>query len=150
MKSFIKTLFVLAFFSSAVAHAEMFDRVELKPALVSGFVSQHINTQQKYNENNYGVGYRFGGADVIVGYYKNSEYNDSVYAAYEARWKLTEHVHVGVIAGAVTGYKRAAVLPVVLPEAVVQLGGLEVALTYAPKVDKTMPAFTAVQFRWAW
>jgi hypothetical protein len=146
----LKTLAVLAVLaSSAGAHAEFLDRVDLKPAIVSGFVSHHIDVKKQFNENNYGIGYRFDDSDVIVGYYRNSEYRNSVYATYEARWKLTDNLHAGVIAGAVTGYKWA-VTPLVLPELVLQVGRMELAATYIPKIEGQTPALTALQARWAW
>ncbi|KVP16875.1 hypothetical protein [Burkholderia ubonensis] len=145
----LKTLALVALLASSAAHAEFLDRVDLKPAIVSGFVSHHINVHKRYNENNYGMGYRFGQADVMVGYYRNSDDKNSVYAAYEARWKLTNNLQLGVIAGGVTGYK-IAVTPLLLPELVTQVGGLELAVTYAPKVHSQIPALVAVQGRWAW
>lgn len=135
--------------SAAAAHAEFLDRVELNSALVSGFVSHHINTKHDYNEDNYGVGYRFGKTDVIVGYYKNSNERDSVYAAYEARWHLTKNLQAGFIAGGVTGYKYD-VVPFVLPELVLQVRGIELAVTYAPHVTGLTPALVAGQVRWSW
>lgn len=137
------------FASAAAAHAEFLDRVELNSALVSGFVSHHINTNHNYNEDNYGVGYRFGKSDVMVGYYKNSNSRDSVYAAYEARWHLTQHLQAGFIAGGVTGYKYD-VVPFLLPEVVLQVRGLELAVTYAPHVTGLTPALVAGQVRWSW
>lgn len=145
----LKTLALAAMLASSAAHAEFLDRVDIKPALVSGFVSHHIATKKTFNENNYGIGYRFDESGVIVGYYRNSEYRNSVYATYEARWKLTDNLHVGVIAGAVTGY-RWAVTPLVLPEMVLQVGRAELAATYIPKIDGHTPALTALQTRWRW
>ena len=145
----LKILALTAMLASSAAHAEFLDRVDLKPALVSGFVSHHIAVKKDFNENNYGIGYRFADSDVIVGYYRNSEYRNSVYATYEARWKLTENLHAGVIAGAVTGY-RWAVTPLVLPEVVLQVGRTELAATYIPKIEGHTPALVALQARWGW
>lgn len=144
----LKALAVLALLASSAAHADNFDRVDLQPAIVSGFVSHHINVKKQFNENNYGIGYRFG-SDVIVGYYRNSEYANSVYAAYESRWKLTDNIHMGVLAGAVTGY-QVAVVPFVLPELALQVRNVELAATYAPKVRNRTPALVAMQLRWGW
>ncbi len=132
------------------AHAEFLDRVDLKPAVVSGFVSHHIDTKLKFNESNAGVGYRFGRADILVGYYKNSEYRDSFYVAYEAQWQLVKHLHLGVLAGAVSGYKQASVQPLLLPELVVTYRGWEVAAVYAPPAARNGVAVVAAQARWAW
>ena len=145
----LKTLAVLALLAGTVsAHAEILDRVDLNPAVVSGFVSHHLNVKKKFNENNYGIGYR-DSSGVLVGYYRNSEYHNSVYAVYEARWKLTDNLHMGVLAGGVTGYKLA-VTPLVLPELALQVGKAELAATYAPKIPGQTPALVAVQARWGW
>jgi hypothetical protein len=135
--------------TSSVAHAEFLDRVDLPPAIVSGFVSHHLNTNKHENENNYGIGYRFGQPNVIVGYYHNSDYKNSFYAAYEARWKLTDNIQAGIVAGGITGYK-SAVLPLVLPELALQVKGFELVATYAPKVSHQNPALVALQARWSW
>lgn len=144
----LKFLAALAVLASSAAHAEFLDRVDLKPAVVSGFVSHHINVKKDFNENNYGVGYR-DASGVLVGYYRNSEYRNSVYAVYEARWKLTDNLHMGVLAGGVTGY-RWAVTPLVLPELALQVGRVELATTYIPKIEGHTPALVALQARWTW
>lgn len=145
----LQPLLLAALLTSSVAHAEFLDRVDLPPAIVSGFVSQHINSHKAENWNNYGIGYRFGSPSVIVGYYHNSDYKNSFYAAYEARWKFTDHIQAGIVAGGVTGYK-SAVIPLVLPELVAQVKGFELAVTYAPKVSHQNPAVVALQMRWSW
>lgn len=133
----------------APAHAELLDRVELNPAVVSGFLSRHIDTTKQFNESNQGIGYRFGDSDVIVGYFRNSLDRDSVYAAYEARWQLGGPLQVGVAAGAVTGYKPA-VVPLLVPELVLQIHGVEVAVTYLPAIHNVVPATFATQLRYSW
>jgi hypothetical protein len=145
----VQLLLIAALLASPAAHAEFLDRVDLPPAVVSGFVSKHIDASKAENWNNYGIGYRFGSPSVIVGYYHNSNYKNSFYAAYEARWKLTDHIQAGIAAGGVTGYK-SAVIPLVLPELVVQVKGFEFAATYAPKVSHQNPALVALQVRWSW
>lgn len=147
MRRLLKPLSLVAMLACSAAHADILDRVELQPAIVSGFVSHHIDTKTHYNENNYGLGYRFGKADVLMGYYRNSHFKNSVYAAYEARWKLTDNVHAGVIAGGVTGYKTA-VAPLALPEVALQVQRLELAVTYVPAVSKHIPSLVALQARW--
>lgn len=144
----LKFLAALALLASSTAHAQFLDRVDLKPAIVSGFVSHHINVKKDFNENNYGIGYR-DDSGVLIGYYRNSEYRNSVYAVYEARWKLTDNLHMGVLAGGVTGY-RWAVTPLVLPELALQAGRVELAVTYIPKVPDHTPALVALQARWTW
>lgn len=67
----------------------------------------------------------------MTGYYRNSVRRDSFYAAHESQWAVADDFRVGLIAGAVTGY-RYSVIPFVLPEAIARVGSLELALTYAP------------------
>lgn len=148
MRRLLKSLSLVAMLACSAAHADILDRVELQPAIVSGFVSHHIDTKAHYNENNYGIGYRFGKADVLVGYYRNSHYKNSVYAAYEARWKLTDNLQMGLIAGGVTGYKTA-LAPLALPELALQVQRLELAVTYVPGVSRHIPSLVALQARWA-
>ena len=133
----------------APAHAELLDRVELKPAVVSGFLSRHIDTTKQFNEANHGLGYRFSDPDVIVGYFRNSLNKNSLYAAYEARWQLWGPLQVGVAAGAATGYKYA-VTPLLVPELVLQMHGVELSLTYVPGMQNVTPATLATQFRYSW
>lgn len=145
----LKALAVMALLAgTAAAHAELLDRVDLNSAVVSGFVSHHINVKKQFNENNYGIGYR-DSSGVLVGYYRNSEYRNSVYAVYEASWKLTDNLHIGALAGGVTGYKLA-VTPMLLPELALQVGKVELAATYAPKIPGQTPALVALQARVGW
>ncbi|MBU9199875.1 hypothetical protein KTD31_00480 [Burkholderia multivorans] len=142
-------LILAALLVSSAAHAQFLDRVDLPPAIVTGFVSHHIDVHKHYNELNYGLGYRFGSPNVIVGYYRNSDYRNSFYAAYEAQWKLTKYVRAGIVAGGVTGY-GIPVMPLVLPELALQVKGFELVATYAPKVSHYNPALVALQARWSW
>lgn len=133
---------------SSAAHADFLDRVDLQPAVLSGFLSYHIDTNNHYNQNNWGLGYRFGKFDVLVGYYHNSDYKNSFYAAYEARWKLLNYLEIGGVAGAVTGYQRAAVAPLLLPELALHVWHIELVATYVPHVTRALPQLVAVQARW--
>lgn len=139
----------LGFGLSLPAHAQFLERVELKPAVVSGFLSRHIGTAEQFNESNHGIGYRFGDSDVIVGYFRNSLDRDSLYAAYEARWQLWGPLQVGVAAGLATGYKYA-VTPVLTPELVLQVRGVELALAYIPEIHNVTPTTIATQVRYSW
>lgn len=121
--------------------------LNLQSAVLSGFASHHLGTNRDYNEDNHGIGYRFGSSGVMTGYYRNSVRRDSFYAAHESQWAVADNFRVGLIAGAVTGY-RYSVIPFVLPEAIARVGTLELALTYAPHVPGLVPALVAVQARW--
>jgi hypothetical protein len=134
---------------SPAAYADFLDRVDLQPAVVSGFLSYHIDTNKHYNQDNWGLGVRLPKVDVLVGYYHNSDYKSSFYAVYEARWKLTDNLQVGAAAGGVTGYKRA-VSPLILPELVLQVWRIELAATYVPHVTRELPQLIAVQARYTW
>ncbi len=146
--NFVGALALLCF--CGAAQAEFLERIDLRPAVASGFASHHLNTNRKFNEDNTGIGYRFGRADVLVGYYRNSHNKDSFYAAYEAQWQVVKHLRVGVLAGAVSGYGHTALRPLVLPEVVGEYRGVELAVTYAPNTPQNPVAVVAAQARWAW
>lgn len=143
-----KTLLTIAAaLACTAAHAELLDRVDLSPALVSGFVTHHINVHTtKYNEFNYGIGYRFASPSIIVGVYHNSDYKTSFYAGYEARWRIVNHLEVGAVAGLVSGYKHHVVLPLLMPEVVVTAGRFELAGAFSPHIAD-MPALVTAQLR---
>lgn len=114
-------------------------------AVVSGFLSKHINAQEKFNEQNHGIGYRseYG---YFIGYYKNSIYKSSFYAGREFQWHVAGPVRVGVMAGVVTGY-YTKLQPVVLPEVVVKLAPVEVSVTMIPAISGVTPLTIATQVR---
>ena len=68
--------------------------------------SYHFNTAAGYYNDTYGLGYAFDNK-VVVGAYRNSEEDDSVYLAYLYEF----NPYIGVLAGLVTGYERADVVP---------------------------------------
>ena len=63
---------------------------------------------KKWNELNYGIGVRYQATestDVQLGVFRNSQYNNSVYAI--ATWlplEITNSVRIGVFAGTANGY----------------------------------------------
>jgi hypothetical protein len=89
-----------------------------------GGVSHHFNPERKYNETNYGLGYEYKYNDKInlmVGWYRNSVYNDSYYAT--ARYTPDRDSLIGgrvfggdinYMIGGISGYKKY-VVPAVLP-----------------------------------
>ena len=97
----------------------------------AGTLGLHIGSQHfpalDYNNANPGV-YYIHSSGATVGTYYNSERRQSVYAGWTwdyGPWRLQ--------AGAITGYRRAAVLPLIAPS--VSLGyGLR--LTVLPKVER--------------
>lgn len=107
-------------------------------------VSAH--DQSGYNGFNYGAGLEQGITDrisVAAGWYYNSEYRGSVYAygryaVYkQGRWD------VGVALGAVTGYQRAAVVPMAFPEVCY----VWACALFAPKVEATGANVIGVRLR---
>ena len=102
---FLITLWVI----SAVIQAETYFQVN----------GVSVHDRSGYNEFNYGAGVEQGITDrwtVAAGWYRNSEYSGSTYAY--GRYTLYKKYSwdIGVAVGAVTGYQRAAVVPMAFPE----------------------------------
>ena len=88
--------------------------------------SQHFPAKQ-YNNFNPGA-YYIHSSGATVGTYYNSERRQSVYAGWTwdyGPWRLQ--------AGAITGYRRAAVLPLIAPSVSLGYG---FPLTVLPKVER--------------
>ena len=86
-------------------------RWEQKPTVehrvVLHTVSYHFDRSQKWNEKNYGVGYRYQRSDgwsYQTGIYRNSYFRDAVYVIVQREWYLQHGLRVGGFAGFVTGY----------------------------------------------
>ena len=107
----------------------------------AGTLGLHIGSQhypaRAYNNANPGV-YYIHDSGATIGTYYNSERHQSVYAGWTwdyGPWRLQ--------AGAITGYKRAAVLPLIAPS--VSLGyGFRLAVL--PKIERG--GSTAVHLIW--
>lgn len=116
--------------------------------LLSGFVSHHFRGE--FCEQNHGIGIRLDSgewAGWAAGVYRNSLCRTTVYVAREWTHQVAGPLHVGVVAGAATGYLRP-VVPAVLPELVLRFEHLEAALVVQPLDIKQSPAFVAGQIRW--
>ena len=88
--------------------------------------SQHFPAKQ-YNNFNPGA-YYIHSSGATIGTYYNSERRQSVYAGWTwdyGPWRLQ--------AGAITGYRRAAVLPLIAPSVSLGYGS---RLTVLPKVER--------------
>ena len=88
--------------------------------------SQHFPAKQ-YNNFNPGA-YYIHSSGATIGTYYNSERRQSVYAGWTwdyGPWRLQ--------AGAITGYRRAAVLPLIAPSVALGYG---FRLTVLPKVER--------------
>jgi hypothetical protein len=102
-------LFVVAILFSNIVSAETYVQVN--------GVSAHDRTG--YNEFNYGAGLEQGITDrwtVAAGWYRNSEYSGSTYTYGRYAFYKKGSWDIGVAVGAVTGYQRAAVVPMAFPE----------------------------------
>lgn len=95
-----------------------------------------LHDQTGYNGFNYGVGLEQGVTDswsVSAGWYYNSEYRGSTYAYGRYALYRRDRWDIGVALGAVTGYQRAAVVPMAFPE--ICYGW--VCSLFAPRVEAT-------------
>jgi hypothetical protein len=114
-----------------------------------GALSYHPNRDKQYNERNVGFGmeYQFNARHALAaGRYKNSYYETSNFAYYA--WTPLEFtnanlgilrvpsVRIGVLAGAVDGYRRNSgrLAPVALPIAMLEWRHVGVNLTAIPHV----------------
>lgn len=98
--------------------------------------SQHFPAQQ-YNNFNPGA-YYIHDNGATVGTYYNSERRQSVYAGWtwdSGPWRLQ--------VGAITGYERSAVLPMVVPSVALGYG---FRLTVLPKVERN--GSSVIHFMW--
>ena len=108
---------ILALAMSGMAHAD---------TLGFHLGSQHFPAQQ-YNNINPGV-YYIHSSGATVGTYYNSERRQSMYAGWtwgSGPWRLQ--------VGAITGYERRAVLPMIVPSVALGYG---FRLAVLPKVDR--------------
>jgi hypothetical protein len=95
-----------------------------------------IHDRSGYNGFNYGAGLEQAVTDrisVAGGWYYNSEYRGSTYAYGRYAFYKKDSWDVGVAVGAVTGYQRAAVVPMAFPEVCYAW----VCGLFAPRVEST-------------
>lgn len=107
-------------------------------------VGLHIGTvhsERGFNDVNPGVYVEHNG--YTAGVLKNSESRTSVYAGYT--W---HYGNLGLTAGAITGYRRAQVMPLVTPSIRFNVGPGAIRLAYLPKVDDT--GAHGVHFTYEW
>lgn len=92
--------------------------------------SVHV-PKRDYNNANPGAYVRFDNGFTLGGYY-NSERRPSFYAGYTHSFDP-----VDVTVGAITGYERAAVTPLVVPSVrLFEIDRLAVRLAFVPKTEK--------------
>lgn len=137
----MRTIFLsllLAF--AATAHSQ---------TLLTGFVSRHDTGH--YREANTGIGVRLDSGPLqgwAAGTYRNSLDRQSVFVAREWQRQVAGPLYVGAIAGVATGY-RWALAPIVMPELVLHVGRVEVAVFVQPLQLKESPRFVAMQLRFS-
>jgi hypothetical protein len=114
------------FFVSLATQAETYIQVN--------GVSAH--DRSGYNGFNYGAGVEQAVTkdwNVAAGWYYNSEYRGSTYAYGRYALYKQDRWDIGVAVGAVTGYNRAAVVPMAFPEVCYDW----VCGLFAPRVENT-------------
>jgi hypothetical protein len=95
-----------------------------------------VHDRSGYNEFNYGAGVEHAlnqNWNVAAGWYRNSEYRGSAYAYGRYSFYKKHDWDLGIGFGAVTGYRRAAVVPMAFPEVCYAW----VCGLYAPRVEHT-------------
>jgi hypothetical protein len=95
-----------------------------------------VHDRPGYNGLNYGAGVEHTVVKdwtVAAGWYRNSEYRGSVYAYGRYALYKQDSWDIGVAAGAVTGYQRAAVIPMAFPEVCYAWA----CAMFAPRVEAT-------------
>lgn len=127
----------------AIAGAAKDDRGEL----LSGFMSKHMGTSQKFNETNTGLGYKHP-SGWMGGYYQNSLDRPSVYFGREfATDVIPNRLQAAMMLGGVTGYGRG-INPLALPELIYKLDNeRSIAGALVPPVKGVTPATIAIQMR---
>jgi len=128
MKRTIATLALL--FAALTTHAQ-----GLMPETVGlHLASKHSSYKQQWNDANVGVYARWGNG-ITLGTMRNSERTQSYYAGWTGDWALTKRIDAGLTLGLITGYKRAKVLPMVVPSlrlAVTENLGLRTSYIFNP------------------
>ena len=119
--------------ATAVLAAVLCSSAAAQSAVLHG-PSHH--TSAGFNNNNYGLGYK-SADNFVVGVFRNSENKNSAYAAHE--FKLS--TWGSVVVGAATGYKAAAVMPVIMPTVTVSFG--ELGLVFG-----AMPYYSLTEKKW--
>lgn len=117
--------------------------------ITTGFLSKHLGDSRNLNENNTGLGY-ISPTGLILGAYLNSLNKPSVYAAKEMKTEPYSvgpaKLRAGLLAGAVTGYKKPLSL-LLLPEVTGSVDDHTLALGIVPPMKGIAPATLALQYR---
>jgi len=129
--------------AEAIAAAANTDRGEL----LSGFLSKHFGTDQKFNETNTGIGYKHP-SGWMGGVYQNSVDRPSVYFGREfATDVIPNKLQAALMLGGVTGYGKP-VNALALPELIYKMDqDRSIAAGLIPPVKNVTPATLAIQMR---
>lgn len=111
-----------------------------------GGVSDHHTSEPGKNENNFGMGLLYEWSDspdtkryYTGGYYRNSQDGDTLYGGYGIKHTVISHgdwyVDFGAVAGVLTGYEAASIIPVVLPTLTIGNNSAAVNIQYVPSVN---------------
>lgn len=95
-----------------------------------------VHDQSGYNGFNWGAGLEQGITNrwtVAAGWYRNSEYRGSTYVYGRYAFYKKDSLDIGIAVGAVTGYQRAAVIPMAFPE----MCYAWTCAMFAPRVEAT-------------
>lgn len=137
MKSLLFTLCLL----STTAHADTW--------LVANVASHHFS-KDKFNEQNYGLGIEYVGSNDVTyaaGFYDNSINRHSNYIAAAYTPIAFSQVHIGIFAGAVTGYQGHGINPFAGAMGKMEFEKLGVNLLLTPSTQYS-PTTAAIQFKW--
>lgn len=114
--------------------------------LLGPMISYHLDRTTPYNEKHPALGYvhesGWGG-----GVYRNSYGKTSAYGGKEFRVPINGLLDAGVTVGAVTGYPKSSVVPMVLPSLMLKTGGSEWALLLQPPVKGATKGALVLQYR---
>lgn len=115
--------------------------------LLGPALSYHLDRSRDFNEVNPGLGYMTpGGWGAYL--YQNSYGKPSFMAGKELRKPLTSSLDAALLLGAVTGYPKSDVLPVVMPGLLGKLGGgHELGLMFQPPAGKATKGALTLQYR---
>lgn len=121
------------------------------PAAADTRVGAHLGSYHfEGNFNNFNPGVYVYHDGWTAGTYYNSERNQSYYAGYTFEYPLVGPFTGGLTVGAITGYARAKVMPLVVPS--VRLGLTDVLglrVTFVPKVEKGGSSAVHASIEWS-
>lgn len=149
MKILTSLMLPLLMLSPALSGAVMAE--EKKHSYLNFGGASHHFSDEKFTENNYGLGLEvpMGGYLVGLGAYKNSLGRTSRYIVAEKCIFPSGPICLGALSGFVDGYylNGGNFIPMVAPTVTVDMGSMGLRLIYAPEIDKSMPAVVSIQLR---